>query len=159
MDELQTYHYDQARAWLEHIAKLKHAVTSSRNMVDMFEAFADQARGIDPTREQVSGGQYVDRLAETVIKLDEARAQWAANLQAYTDEAADAAERIKCLEDAAERSALLLHYVDGKTWERVCVQMDYSYDGIMDVRKRAVLHMYEHMPLEWRDRKYNALEE
>lgn len=158
MDEWQQYCYEQAKAWLEHIAKLKYAVTSSHNMVDMFEALADQARGLDPAHEHVTGGQYKDRLAETIIKLDEAREQWSANLTAYTQEAKDAALRISNLPDAVERAALLLHYVDGKTWERVCVQLDYSYDGIMDVRRRAVLHMYEYMPLEWRDRKYNALD-
>lgn len=158
MDELEAYHYEQAKRWLEHVAKLKYALSSSRDMLEMFGALADQARGIDPTMENVTGGGHTDRLADAITKLDEARAQWQANLSAYAYEADDASRRIECLEDAAERSALLLHYVHGKPWERVCVQMDYSYDGIMDVRRRAVLHVYQYMPLEWRDRKYNALD-
>ncbi|MBQ9021647.1 MAG: hypothetical protein IJ113_06495 [Eggerthellaceae bacterium] len=151
MDEWQQYQYEQAKRWLEHIAKLKHAVSASRNMMDLFENLLDSAKGIDYTVEHVSGGQYSDRIAETIIKLDEARSSWAANVVAYADEATDAAMRIKQLEDATEMQALLLHYVDGITWERVCVQMDYSWDGIMSLRKRAVTHAYDIMPLEWRD--------
>ena len=157
MTELEQYHYDQAKTWLERIANLKYAVSASRNMVELFTGLADGARGLDPTSEKVSGGQAVDRLADTIVKLDEARTHWEANLAAYTDEATDAARRISQLEDAAERAALLLHYVDGKTWERVCVQLDYSYDGIMDVRKRAVLHVYDFMPTQWRDPRHSAI--
>lgn len=157
MDEIEQYRYEQARAWLEHVAKLKHAVGASRDMLEMFEGLAEQARAIDYSRVRVSGGQQADRMAEAVARLDEAHMQWAANLAAYTDEATDAAARIDRLEDKTEARALLAHYVDGRPWERVCIMLDYSYDGIMHVRQRAVLHMYDHMPTEWRDPVHRAL--
>lgn len=158
MEEIEQYHYEQARAWLEHVARLKHAVDASRDTRDLFEALLDSATGIDYSREHVSGGEYKDRIVETIAKLDEARAQWAANLASYTDEAVDASKRINRLEDAAERRALIAHYVDGKTWERICIMMDYSYENIMLIRRRGVLNMYEFMPMEWKDRIPNAAE-
>lgn len=151
MDEWDKYRHDQARAWLEHVAKLKHAVDAASDMADMFRGLAEGARAIDYTRERVRGGEYRDRMAEAIASLDEAEAQWAANLVAFTDESRDAADRIARLPDATESQALLLHYVDGVTWERVCVRMNYSWDGMMALRRRAVTAMYDHMPTEWRD--------
>lgn len=157
MDEWQQYCYDQAKAWLEHISKLKYAERASKNMVELYTSLLDSANGIDYTREHVSGGQYTDRVADVIVKLDEAKLEWEANLVAYTNEAIDAAQRIEQLEDKAEMQALLLHYVDGKTWEKVCVQMDYSYENIMLIRRRGVLNMYDLMPLDWRDPRPSAV--
>lgn len=151
MDEWDKYRHDQARAWLEHVAKLKHAVDAASDMADMFRGLAEGARAIDYTRERVRGGEYRDRMAEAIASLDEAEAQWAANLVAFAEESRDAADRIARLPDAVEAQALLLHYVDGIAWERVCVRMNYSWDGMMSLRRRAVLHMYDLMPTEWRD--------
>ena len=119
-------------------------------MVDMFTGLAENLRGIDPSREP-GGNQYNDRMADTIVKLNEAVREWEANLAAYVDEAKDAALRISQLKDTTERAALMLHYVEGITWERVCVRLDYTWDGMMAIRKRAVEHVYGLMPHEWRD--------
>ena len=156
MTELEQYHYEQAKRWLEHVAKLKFALTSSEAMVEMFNAY--HLKAIDYRNEYVTGSANEDRLEEVIDNLDKAKKQWEANLVSYSEQAVDAAARIDKLEDKSESCALTLHYVDGKEWVHVCIQMNYSYDGIMDLRKRAVTHVYEFMPLEWRDRKYNAVE-
>lgn len=157
MDEWDKYRHDQARAWLEHVAKLKHAVDAASDMADMFRGLAEGARAIDYTRERVHGGEYRDRMAEAIASLDEAEAQWAANLVAFADESRDAAERIARLPDATESQALLLHYVDGKPWKSVSEQMGYSFDRIREIRAQAVLHAYEVMPNAWRDPRHTAL--
>ena len=56
----------------------------------------------------------------------------------------------KLLEPGAR--ALHLYYVDALDgWERVCVEMGYSYDGLMKLRRRALLHAYDVMPHTERD--------
>ena len=157
MDEWERYRYEQARAWLEHVAGLRHAMDAAGSVREVFESLLDSVKGIDYSRERVSGGQYENRIAEAIAKLDEARLQWGASVSAYADEASDAAARIGGLEDAQEGRALLLHYVDGKTWELVRSEMGYSWRGMMDLRKRAVLHAYDHMPASWRDPVHRAV--
>ena len=34
------------------------------------------------------------------------------------------------LEDAVDRNIMRLRYIDGYTWERLCVLMNYSWNGI-----------------------------
>ena len=45
------------------------------------------------------------------------------------------------LEDSRERLALQLYYIDMKTWEEVCVEMNYSWKQIMRIRKRAIANV------------------
>lgn len=157
MNEIEQYRYEQAKEWLEHVARLKHAADAARDMMEMFWAIAENVKAIDYSREHVSGSPEMKRLEDSIAKVEDAAAQWAANQSAFVHEAVDAAERISRLDDAVERRALLLHYVDGKTWEHVCVQMDYSWQRMMEIRKSAVLHVYEFVPTQWRDPVHMAL--
>ena len=45
------------------------------------------------------------------------------------------------LEDRREFLALKVYYIDMKTWEEVCVEMNYSWKQIMRIRKRAIANV------------------
>lgn len=75
-----------------------------------------------------------DALVELEYKLDERIDE----LGAVKTEILDA---IGKLEDSRERLALQLYYIDMKTWEEVCVEMNYSWKQIMRIRKRAIANV------------------
>lgn len=126
-------------------------------MRELFEGILENIRGIDYTNERVANSAEVHQLEEAICRVEDAVIQWAANQAAFVEEATDAATRISHLEHAVERRALLLHYLDGRTWEYICELMDYSWQRMMEIRKAAVLHMYDLMPTEWRDPRHPAL--
>ena len=45
------------------------------------------------------------------------------------------------LEDRREFLALKVYYIDMKTWEEVCVEMNYSWKQVMRIRKRAIANV------------------
>lgn len=151
MTELEQYHYDQAREWLEHVRRLKVACDRAQAMVEVMERIADSVGAIDYSREKVSGSPSVQGIEDAVMRLEEMRREFAANRAAYGAEAVDAANRLGGMEDPAESLALLLHYCDGMEWAEVARRMCYSEARIYEIRKAGVLHAYEVMPLEWRD--------
>lgn len=158
MDEWDRHRHETAKAWLDHVRGLGRDVQRARDMRDRFEALADGARGIDYTREKVGGGQWADRLAEALCRLEEAQAEWAANLAAYAAEAEDAARRIGMLEDPAERAVLSAYYVDGAaTWDEVARGMGYSVQRVYQVRESATVEAYEVLPPGWRDPRHPAV--
>lgn len=152
MDELERYRHDQARAWLEHVRALRVAVSRSQAMVEVMERIADAVGGVDYSRERVDGGAGARPIEEAIMRLEDQRAQWAANRAAYGAEAVDASNRIAALADPNEVLALTLHYLDGETWEQVAYRMGYSEQRIYQIRESGVVHCWEVMPLEWRDR-------
>ena len=48
--------------------------------------------------------------------------------------------------DPTEARVLRLRYLLGWKWENICVEVGYSYDGIMKLRRRALVSFYEVMP-------------
>ena len=48
---------------------------------------------------------------------------------------------LSCLPDRNQRLALIAYYLDMKTWEQVAVDMHYSYDNIMRIRKCGLLEV------------------
>ena len=68
---------------------------------------------------------------------------------------------ILAVSDLDSRQALLGHYVEGETWERLCVQPGFecSYSTMMRRRKRGLMEIYDRnlMPLSERDPRYSAL--
>ena len=45
------------------------------------------------------------------------------------------------LDDRREFLALKVYYIDMKTWEEVCVEMNYSWKQVMRIRKRAIANV------------------
>ena len=78
-------------------------------------------------------------------------------LQGYVEEQHDAHVRLREIEAPELVQALTGYYLLGKSWELCCVEMGYSWNGMMALRRRALLRAYDHMPHWWRDRVHPAI--
>lgn len=154
--EIDRYKYDQARAYLEHVRALSCRTQALRAEVEAQRELAD---GVKAMRygDGVGGCSGDDRMAETVARLQELISGYCAELARYVDEQ-EAAHGCVVLMDRPEHAqAITAHYLLGRAWERVCVDMGYTWDGMMKLRRRAVTEFYDVMPIEWRDPKYPAI--
>lgn len=82
-----------------------------------------------------------DALIELEYKLDE-------RINALCEVKSEILETISKLDDARERVALQLYYIDMRTWEEVAVEMRYSWKQLWRIRKRAMAHVDEIMGIE-----------
>lgn len=145
---------DMARAWLE---KCRKTVGYERTLRESSAAHYDMLRGIDYSAVNVQTSPSPDAVPNAVI----AHEGIAEKLDAIADDAArriaDAAAALASMDDPTEARCLHLYYIDAvDTWERVCVKMAYSYDGMMKLSRRALLHAYDLMPHTERDPNYRA---
>ena len=151
-DELERYRIEQAEAWLEGVRKAVGYAARLEESAAAQYALADGLRGIDYSRDMVSASPTPDAIPDAVARHMELGDGFAEIADSAKRRALDAAERIARLPDATEAACLHLYYVDAlDTWEHVCVRMFYSYDGMMKLRRRAVLHAYDVMPHTERD--------
>ena len=149
-DEWEEYRYVQARTWLEHVRKLGAEVETARALVDSERDAMDGVKGVDYSAEH-HGDPNDDAFVDAISKLDERIRDYVMRLDRYLDERHDASVRLSRLPDPTERQALVSRYLLGYRWEEVCVSMSYSYDGIMKLRRRAIVHAFDVMPTSWRD--------
>lgn len=92
-----------------------------------------------------------------VVRLHDLIQNYCAELACYVDEQNVAHACVRLMERPEYVQAITGHYLLGRTWERVCVDMGYTWDGMMTLRKRAVTAFYDVMPTEWRDPRHPAI--
>ena len=145
--EYEQYRIGQAEAWLEKVRKsVSYAQRLEESAAAQF-ALADGLRGMDYTRDRISTSPTPDAIPNAVAAHMEMGGSFAQIAEDARRRAVEAAAALADMDDPTEATCLHLYYVDAlETWEHVCVKMHYSYDGMMKLRRRAVLHAYDVMP-------------
>lgn len=149
-EEYERYKAAQAARWLEDIAQAYTRCETLRAAIEFERSIAEgvQAVNYDGMPRARSSG---DAMPNAVIRLQDACAEFDAELAAFVDMQTDAHERLSRMPDAACAGCLERHYLLGHGWERVCVDMGYAWQGMMSLRKRALAMAYDVMPTERRD--------
>lgn len=150
-EEIQRYHVEQAHAYLERIRKLGKDCASLQAEADDARDRASGLTGIDYSRDVVRTTPTDDAMVNAVESIREAVRSYAVALAEFTEERIRASEAMNRMEDYTEARALRLRYLLGWDWEKVCVKMHYSYDGMMKLRRRALCSYYDVMPHTERD--------
>lgn len=156
-EEYERYKRMQASRWMEHVRSLGRRV---RSIAEEIEAQRELASGVQAVRYDgaPSGGAASgDAIPNAVARLQELIAEYVAEQAGYVEEQREAHEALRLIEDDACRDALTKHYLLGCNWERVCVDMGYTWDGMMALRRRALLAAYDRMPARWRDPMHPAI--
>lgn len=150
-EEWERYRREQAAKWLEHVRKLGERAETLRMEID---AERDAASGLQAVRYDGmphAKGVASDAVPDAVSRIQERVADYVAELSRYESERFEAHAALAEMSDEAGHRALTMHYLLGRSWEQCCVEMGYTYDGMMSVRKRALCEAYGLMPCRWRD--------
>ena len=156
--EYERYCIGQAEAWLARVRKTVGYAKRLHDQAETILARADNMRGMDYSAVSVQTSPTSDAIPDAIILADEL----GATLNAISEDARrrvnEAAVALSRMQDPTEALCLTLYYVDAyDTWERVCVDMHYTYGGMMKLRRRALLHAYDAMPHTERDAMPTAL--
>lgn len=147
-DEFREYARRRARAFLIHVKSTYLTVATIRSELAEIDAAFDGLKGIDYSREAVSMTPDGDGVARLVERKESLKAEYEAELMANLQLQADAH---RALANVAEpgRSALTLHYLEGKTWTDVGEALGYSADHVKGyVADRALVELFAHIPRE-----------
>ena len=140
--------------WLSNVSRAVERKFDFEAQAGAMRAMADNLRGIDYSAVQVTTSPTSDAIPDAIIAAEEMG-------ELYGNLRDNAAKRVAQAEAAlAEMGnqdgarALSLYYLsfdaNGKrrfdTWEKVCVEMHYSYDGLMKLIRRSKLDLYDLMP-------------
>lgn len=134
--------------YLCYIKKLNKRIETLKESIDRQKSLMLPA-GIDYS-ELVAASSSGDALENGVIKLQELIKEYCTELAEYVEQQQIAYNVFKKLSNPKGTEALTKYYLQGKTWEKVCVEMAYSYRGMMKLKKAAELEVYDYMPEQWR---------
>ena len=150
-DELQRYRIDQAHAYLERIRKMGEDCAGLQEQVDDAYSRASGVKGIDYSAIRVQTSVTDDAMVNAVASIKDRIRDYAIALSEYEDMRHDAFKAIQKMDDFTDAKALRYRYLCGWKWEKICTVMNYSWDGMMKIRRRALCSFYDFMPLSERD--------
>lgn len=155
--EMEEHMAEQSRAYLGHVRKLVGRKDAWELTIEHDGALLDGLRGIDYTRERVSGTPTPPEVVDLLERLERNMAQHQANMAELVDVVEDAKRRIMEL-DGTHARLLLLRYVEDMDWETVARRMFYSVDYCKkELHRAALVEMHGHLPTEWRDPRHPAV--
>lgn len=137
-----------AKAYLEHVRDLVLRIQTLQEKIERQRAVMELSAA--QYREASSPNAVGDAMENGVIELQTLICEFCAELSEYVAEQRAAHAALSHLPRPEYAAALTGYYVHGKSWEQVCVDTGYSWDGMMSLRRRAIPMVYELMPEEWR---------
>lgn len=155
-EEYERYKRAQAAKWLEHVRGLSIRADKLKAEVDMQRGMMDGVKGVSYDGGG-GGASSDDAVLRAVARLQSAISRYAVELASLVDEQEEAHAALAKLDRAEHEAALTKHYVLGETWEKACVDMGYTWDGMMSLRRQALSAAYDVMPPRWRDPLHPAL--
>ena len=156
-DEMIRYRADQAHAYLERIRQAGEDCAGLQAQIEDAYSRASGVRGIDYSEVRVKVSPTADAIPDAVGRIVDKVREYAADLAAYEDDRHAAHRALSLMDNQADAKALRLRYLLNWKWERICGEMDYSWDGMMTLRKRALASYYEVMPPAGRDPMHPAV--
>lgn len=156
--EWEQYRIDQAAAWLSKVRRVAGYADYMESSADRQLELADNLRGIDYSAVRVSTSPTADAIPDAVARHMELAEDFAAIASAARELQSAAAHALSRLPDPTEAECLHRYYIDkAASWDEVGDAMGYTYDGMMKLRKRALLSAYDVMPHSERDPIHPAL--
>lgn len=155
--ELERYRIGQAETWLKGCKRLVDMERSMRALADSQREIADGIGTVDYTRPKAKTPPRADAIPEAVARCMEVASDFETLALDISERRAEAARALARMESPVEAAALSRHYLLGDTWESLCAIFDYSWRGIMQLRRRALLHAYDVMPHSERDPHHRAI--
>lgn len=155
-EEFDRYRHDLASAYLEHVKSIAMEVKCLEERIDEYRERMCFVKGASYDGMPHSA-PYPDAIPDAVAKLHDMVAEYCSKLADYAEEQRDAGDALANLSRTEYRVALSKHYLRCVPWEQVCVDMGYTWDGMMSLRRKAVAELYDYVPLEWRDPRHRAI--
>lgn len=154
-DEYDKWRISESRAWLKHVREVwrdKQRISSSLDdTLEVIRRLAEP-RGIDYARPAVRTSANVDVVADVVAAMDELAQEWRDASMRVAEEEREARRVIAKVDNAAYRQLLTLRYLNGKGWDDVAREMNYSVDYCFELHDQAALALHDHLPYGWRTR-------
>lgn len=120
----------------------KHELKQLKQQLDQLEANITAPRGqaMDGMPKGSGGG---DAMAAVVAELVGLKEKYQAKMQQLLAAQKEVEEIIDGLEDTVERQVMRCRYIEGKVWEEVCVELNYSWKQTHRYHSRALDKLVE----------------
>ena len=134
--------YAEKVAWLR---RYQDSLRRERVLAQEIERLRTEAEHITPLLTGMPGGQSADKLPRAVERIDQARAELAAQVEQCQRIRAEVAGVIEQAENVRAREILRRRYILGQRWEQIAAEEHFTTRRAKQIHRKAVstLHLQE----------------
>ena len=126
----------EVKQYLRNIRRIEDDVRAKLEQVESLKALATKVTS-DISNERVQTSQ-TDKTADIIAKIVDLENDLNRRIDTLIDLKAEVVKRIDTVEDADLRMLLTLRYLNLYTWEKVAVEMNYSFQHVHKLHSRAL---------------------
>lgn len=126
------------KKYLKQIKVLDHKIKHKESQLRELRSRIMQAGGVNYERERVQSSPKGDRIADDIIRLVELKEQIIKERIEYLQAKERVIQDIHGLEDPREMDILVKRYIEGKTWDKIADEMNYSLGRVHQLHRQAL---------------------
>ena len=149
MTEYEDWIISESDAWLKHIRRINHELVAADDTLEVIRRLQEPG-GIDYSQPHVNGSPKGDVMADIIAATDELMGRWRDRRLELIGEQEDARAVILRMPTPRYRVALLLYYVNGRTWDEASDLMGYEPNTVKKWMPMAKMELHRFLPDGWR---------
>ena len=127
-----------AKQYLQQSFKLNAKINANLLELERLRALSTCVASPDLSKDKVQTGSVTDRIGNTVAKIVDLEILIIDETDRLVDLKREIRERLEAIEDDDLRLVLQKRYVNFQKWEQIAVDMNYGYQWIHKLHKRAL---------------------
>lgn len=132
-----------AREYLNYVRSIDNRLKIQEERIGQLEKDICSIQAFDYTKDKVTGTKVTD-ISDKIARLDELRQDANKKWNKLIEEREAARGIIEMMGNITEQRLLIGRYLRNKSWEQLCVEMEYSWRGIFKIHREALKNFGQH---------------
>lgn len=129
-----------AKEYLNQVRNLETKMKILKEEIDTLRELLVSTGAVQQEERVMSSGAQ-DRMAETICKINEKEEEWNNLMREFALTRAEVIISIQKLNNSDYEQILYKKYCQGKKWEEIALDMNYSYQWVCKLHGRALLEI------------------
>ena len=129
-----------AKEYLNQVRNLETKMKILKEEIDTLRELVVSTGAVQQEERVMSSGAQ-DRMAETICKINEKEEEWNNLMREFALTRAEVIISIQKLNNSDYEQILYKRYCQGKKWEEIALDMNYSYQWVCKLHGRALLEI------------------
>ena len=130
----------KAKYYLRQVRRLDNIVNAKLEQIEMLKSIATKITS-DMSNERVSSSTVSDKVGSTVAKIIDLETEINESIDRLIELKAEVMRIIDNVEEDDYKLLLTLRYLNFKTWEQIAVEMEFTFQWVHELHKRALIEI------------------
>lgn len=132
----------KAKQYLRQVRRLDNTINAKIEQIETLRSMTTNiTTTLNPDRVQESKSH--DKIEKLIVKIIDLEREIINDIDALIDLKREVMHKIEAVQDDNYKLLLTLRYLNFKTWEQIAVEMNFTFQWVHELHKRALINFEE----------------